>query len=161
VEPEPVTFDLAGVVPWRRRVGIEAAARGEVSLESAKVIVAVGRGIQKSENLGIVRELAEALGAPIGASRPVVDAGWLARDRQIGSSGQTVAPRLYIAIGISGAIQHRVGMQGSHCIVAINKDAEAPVFRVADYGIAGDLFEVVPELTRLVRDLRAGSRGAG
>ena len=119
------------------------------------MIVAVGRGIQKAENLGVVEQLAEALGAPLGASRPVVDSGWLPRDRQIGSSGQTVAPRLYIAVGVSGAIQHLVGMRASQCIVAINKDAEAPVFKVAHYGIAADLFEVVPELTRVVRELKA------
>jgi len=157
VEPETLEVDLSGVALRRRTVRTEAAPRGTVNLESAQVIVAVGRGIQKQENLGLVEDLAEALGAPLGASRPVVDAGWLPRDRQIGSSGQTVAPRLYIAVGISGAIQHLVGMQSSQCIVAINKDSQAPIFKVAHYGIAADLFEVVPELTRLVRQLRTGA----
>lgn len=155
VEPESLTLDLSGVEVRRRSRGREHAARGAVQLEAADVIVAVGRGIQKEENLPVVQELADALGAPLGASRPVVDAGWLPRDRQIGSSGQTVSPRLYLAIGISGAIQHLVGMQSSRCIVAINKDPDAPVFKVAHYGIAGDLFEVVPELTRMVRELKA------
>lgn len=160
VEPESVAVDVSAVTVRRRRIGTGEAVRGEVALDAASVIVAVGRGIQKAENLSVVRELAEALGAPLGASRPVVDAGWLPRDRQIGSSGQTVAPRLYIAVGISGAIQHLVGMRGAQCIVAINKDGEAPVFKVAHYGIAADLFEVVPELTRLIRELRAGSAAA-
>lgn len=161
VSPEKMEVDFGGVEVRREVVGIEQAPRGEVSLDSAAAIVAVGRGIQKPENLGVAQELADALGAPLGASRPVVDAGWLPRDRQIGSSGQTVAPRLYIALGISGAIQHLVGMQGAGCIVAINKDAEAPVFKVADYGIAADLFEVVPELSRLIRELHAGSAPQG
>jgi electron transfer flavoprotein alpha subunit len=115
------------------------------------MIVAVGRGIKEAENVPMVQELATALGAELAASRPICDNGWLPMDRQVGSSGQTVSPKLYLAVGISGAIQHLVGMKGSQCIVAINKDPEAPIFEVADYGIAGDLFEVVPALTVAVK----------
>jgi electron transfer flavoprotein alpha subunit len=115
-----------------------------VDLSQAERIVAVGRGIKGQEHLKLAEDLAQALGAELAASRPICDAGWLPMDRQIGSSGQTVAPKLYVALGISGAIQHLVGMKGSRTIVAINKDSEAPIFEVADYGIAGDLFEVVP-----------------
>jgi electron transfer flavoprotein alpha subunit len=125
--------------------------KDKVDLTRAEVIVAVGRGIGKQENLKVVQELADALGAELAASRPVCDNEWLPMDRQIGSSGQTVAPRLYVAVGISGAIQHLVGMKGASTIVAINKDANAPIFQVADYGIVGDLFEVVPALTALAR----------
>jgi electron transfer flavoprotein alpha subunit len=122
-----------------------------VDLGSAQRIVSVGRGIKEEANLGLVKDLAAALGAELAASRPICDNGWLPMDRQVGSSGQTVAPKLYLAVGISGAIQHLVGMKGSQCIVAINKDPEAPIFEVADYGIAGDLFEVVPALTEAVK----------
>jgi len=121
-------------------------AKQAVDLSQAERIVAVGRGIKGQEHLKMVEELAQALGAEIAASRPICDAGWLPMDRQIGSSGQTVAPKLYIALGISGAIQHLVGMKGARTIVAINKDAEAPIFEIADFGIAGDLFEVVPAM---------------
>ena len=122
-------------------------AKQAVDLSQAERIVAVGRGIKSQENLAIVEKLAKALGAEVAASRPICDSGWLPMERQIGSSGQTVAPKLYIAIGISGAIQHLVGMKGSRTIVAINKDAEAPIFEVADYGIVGDLFEIAPAIT--------------
>jgi len=121
-------------------------AKQAVDLSQAERIVAVGRGIKGQEHLKIAEQLAQAMGAEIAASRPICDAGWLPMDRQIGSSGQTVAPKLYVALGISGAIQHLVGMKGSRTIVAINKDAEAPIFEVADYGIVGDLFEVVPAM---------------
>jgi electron transfer flavoprotein alpha subunit len=121
-------------------------ARQAVDLSQAERIVAAGRGIKAQENLKLVEQLAQALGAEVAASRPICDAGWLPMDRQIGSSGQTVAPRLYLALGISGAIQHLVGMKGARTIVAINKDADAPIFEIADYGIVGDLFEVVPAL---------------
>jgi electron transfer flavoprotein alpha subunit len=118
-----------------------------VDLGAAELIVAVGRGIKEAENIALVQELATAMGAELAASRPICDAGWLPMERQVGSSGQTVAPKMYMAIGISGAIQHLVGMKGARVIVAINKDANAPIFEVADYGIVGDLFQVVPELT--------------
>ena len=125
-----------------------------VDLGSAQLIVSVGRGIKDAENIPIVQDLATALGAELAASRPICDSGWLPMDRQVGSSGQTVSPKLYLAIGISGAIQHLVGIKGSQCIVAINKDPDAPIFEVADYGIVGDLFEVVPALTEAVRAAR-------
>jgi len=121
-------------------------AKQAVDLSQAERIVAVGRGIKGQEHLQLAQQLAQAMGAEIAASRPICDAGWLPMDRQIGSSGQTVAPRLYVALGISGAIQHLVGMKGARTIVAINKDPEAPIFEIADYGIAGDLFEVVPAM---------------
>jgi electron transfer flavoprotein alpha subunit len=121
-------------------------AKQAVDLSQAERIVAVGRGIKSQEHLELARKLAAVLGAELGASRPICDAGWLPMDRQIGSSGQTVAPKLYVALGISGAIQHLVGMKGSRTVVAINKDPDAPIFEVADYGIVGDLFEVVPAL---------------
>jgi electron transfer flavoprotein alpha subunit len=122
-----------------------------VDLGSAQRIVSVGRGIKEADNLPLVQELAAALDAEVAASRPICDNGWLPMERQVGSSGQTVSPKLYLAVGISGAIQHLVGMKGSQCIVAINKDPEAPIFEVADYGIVGDLFEVVPALTDAVK----------
>jgi electron transfer flavoprotein alpha subunit len=122
-----------------------------VDLASAPVIVSVGRGIKEKDNLPIVEEFAQALGAELAASRPICDNGWLPMERQVGSSGQTVSPKLYIAVGISGAIQHLVGMKGSKSVIAINKDENAPIFEVADYGIVGDLFEIVPALTAAVR----------
>ncbi len=122
-----------------------------VDLGSAQLIVAVGRGIKGAENLPMAQSLAAALGAELAASRPICDSGWLPLERQVGSSGQSVAPRLYLAVGISGAIQHVVGMKASQCIVAINKDPDAPIFEIANYGIVGDLLEVVPALTEAVK----------
>ncbi len=128
-----------------------------VDLTAAEIIVSVGRGIKEKENIPLVEDLAKALGAELAASRPICDNGWLPMERQVGSSGQTVSPKVYIAVGISGAIQHLVGMKGAKTIVAINKDANAPIFEVADYGIVGDLFEVVPALAEEVRKLRRGA----
>ena len=121
-------------------------AKRTVDLGQAEIIVSVGRGIKEQENLALVQKLADALGAELGGSRPICDNGWLPMERQIGSSGQTVAPKLYLAVGISGAIQHLVGMKGSRTVAAINKDPNAPIFEVADYGIVGNLFDVVPAL---------------
>jgi electron transfer flavoprotein alpha subunit len=129
-------------------------AAGGVDLSTAPVIVSVGRGIKDPENIPLAEKLAKALGGELGASRPICDSGWLPLERQIGSSGQTVSPKLYVALGISGAIQHVVGMKGSRTIVAINKDRSAPIFEIADYGIVGDLFEVVPALTEAIEEIK-------
>jgi electron transfer flavoprotein alpha subunit len=126
-------------------------AQRSVDLGAADLIVSVGRGIKEKHNLHVVEELAEALGAELAASRPICDNGWLPMERQVGSSGQTVSPKVYFAIGISGAIQHLVGMKGSKMVVAINKDENAPIFETADYGIVGDLFEVVPALVEAIK----------
>ena len=125
-----------------------------VDLTAADKIVSVGRGIKEKDNIPLVEELAQALGAELAASRPICDNGWLPMERQVGSSGQTVSPKVYVAVGISGAIQHLVGMKGAKTIIAINKDPEAPIFEVADYGIVGDLFEVVPAITAEVKKAR-------
>ena len=130
-------------------------ARQTVDLSQAERIVSVGRGIKEQTNIPIAQKLADALGAELAASRPICDAGWMPMERQVGSSGQTVAPKLYVALGISGAIQHLVGMKGSGVIVAINKDPDAPIFEVADFGIVGDLFEIVPALTIALKELKA------
>jgi electron transfer flavoprotein alpha subunit len=125
-----------------------------VDLGAAQRIVGVGRGIKDAANIPLVQNLATALGAELGASRPICDNGWLPMERQIGSSGQTIAPKLYLALGISGAIQHLVGIKGSQCVVAVNKDPGAPIFEAADYGIVGDLMEIVPALTEAVKAAR-------
>jgi electron transfer flavoprotein alpha subunit len=122
-----------------------------VDLTAAEIIVSVGRGIKEKENISVVEELAKALGGELAASRPICDNGWLPMERQVGSSGQTVSPKVYLAVGISGAIQHLVGMKGSKTIIAINKDSNAPIFEVADYGVVGDLFEIVPALVEEVK----------
>ena len=150
-EVKPLDADLSGVKPDREVLGYEEVGGDQVDLTKADVILAVGRGVGGADKMGVVNDLARALGAEIGASRPVIDNGWLPRDRQIGSSGQTVAPKLYVAAGISGAIQHLVGMKASSVIVAINKDPGAPIFNVAHYGIVGDLHEVLPALTEAVK----------
>ena len=152
---EVVTFPVT-LTREPRRTLLERveAPKGKADLTSAPIIVSGGRGLKEKQNFNVIFELAEAIGGSVGASRPVVDAEWLPREYQIGSSGQTVSPKLYIAVGISGAIQHLVGMQTSRCIVAINKDAEAPIFKVAHYGIVDDLFKVVPALTRIFKDLK-------
>jgi len=126
-----------------------------VDLGKANIIVSVGRGIKEKDNIAIVEQLASALGGELAASRPICDNGWLPMERQVGSSGQTVAPAMYLAVGISGAIQHLVGMKGSKIVVAINQDENAPIFETADYGIVGDLFEVVPALTEEIRKARS------
>ena len=135
----------AGAIRQRPEAPFQEAKQA-VDLTQAERIVAVGRGIKGQEHLPLAQDLARALDAELAASRPICDSGWLPMDRQIGSSGQTVAPKLYLAVGISGAIQHLVGMKGARTIVAVNKDADAPIFEVADYGIVGDLFEVVPAI---------------
>ncbi len=146
------TVDLSGLAHRRTVVETVGAVKEKVDLTKAATIVAAGRGIKRKENLRLLEELAEVLGAELGASRAAVDSEWLERDRQIGSSGQSVAPRLYIACGISGAIQHVVGMRNSANIVAINTDPDAPIFNLANYGIVGDLTEIVPALTRKLRE---------
>ena len=148
---ETVNADIPDGVVRNHPQEVFQEAKQAVDLTQAEIIVAVGRGIKEADNLSLVQELASALGAELAASRPICDNGWLPMERQVGSSGQTVSPKLYMAVGISGAIQHLVGMKGSQCIVAINKDPEAPIFEVADYGIVGDLFEVVPAVTEAVK----------
>jgi len=132
-------------------------AKQAVDLTQAEIIVSVGRGIKEQKNIELAKSLADALGGEIAASRPICDSGWLPMDRQIGSSGQTVAPKLYLALGISGAIQHIVGMKGSRSIIAINKDAEAPIFEIADFGVVGNLFDIVPALTDEIKKAKSGS----
>lgn len=147
--PTPAPSRQVAEAPFRE------AARA-VDLTAAEIIVSVGRGIKEKENIPVVEALAQALGAELAASRPICDAGWLPMERQVGSSGQTVAPKVYFAVGISGAIQHLVGMKGAKTIVAINKDPDAPIFEVADYGIVGDLFEVVPALVEEIKKAKPG-----
>jgi electron transfer flavoprotein alpha subunit len=130
-------------------------AQRSVDLGAAEIIVSVGRGIKEKDNMPVVEELAQVLGAELAASRPICDNGWLPMERQVGSSGQTVAPKVYIAVGISGAIQHLVGMKGSRTVVAINKDENAPIFETADYAVLGDLFEVVPALVQEIKKMKA------
>ncbi|MGH9508632.1 MAG: electron transfer flavoprotein subunit alpha/FixB family protein [Terriglobales bacterium] len=154
---ENISVEIAEGVLRNRPHEMFKEAKQAVDLTQAEVIVAVGRGIKEPKNIELAKQLAEALGGEIAASRPICDSGWLPMDRQIGSSGQTVAPKLYLALGISGAIQHIVGMKGSKAVIAINKDAEAPIFEVADYGVAANLFDVVPVLIEEIKKAKGGS----
>ena len=153
---ETVQVDIADGVVRNRPQEVFKEAKQAVDLTQAEIIVAVGRGIKEQKNIEIAQQLANALGADLAASRPICDSGWLPMDRQIGSSGQTVAPKLYLALGISGAIQHLVGMKGSRSIIAVNKDAEAPIFEIADYAVVGNLFDIVPPLIEEVKKAKAG-----
>jgi electron transfer flavoprotein alpha subunit len=151
---ESFAVDFSGV-SLRNVVEIKAADKGEVDLSSADVIVAGGRGLGDKDKFQVIFQLAEALGAAVGASRPPCDSEWTEHERQIGSSGQVVAPKLYFAVGISGAIQHVVGMRGSQCVVAINKDPNAAIFQEASYGLVGDLFEIVPAIIAAVNEAKS------
>lgn len=152
VEPAPATPSIAA--PGRRTGFTPVAGAKGPELGEASIVVSGGRGVKAAENFHLVEELAAALGAGVGASRAVTDAGWRPGTYQVGQTGRSVSPQLYIAVGISGAIQHIVGMVSSRVIVAINSDAQAPIFRVADYGIAGDLFQILPALTQEIRRVR-------
>ena len=154
---ETVNVDIADGVIRNKPQEVFKEAKQAVDLTQAEIIVAIGRGIKEQKNIDLAKQLAEALGGEIAASRPICDSGWLPMDRQIGSSGQTVAPKLYLALGISGAIQHIVGMKGARTIIAVNKDSEAPIFEIADVAVVGNLFDIVPPLTEEVRKARAGS----
>src|SRR5581483_3841329 len=154
---ESVAVDIPDAAIRNKPQEVFKEAKQAVDLTQAEIIVAVGRGIKEQKNIEIAKQLAEALGGEIAASRPICDSGWLPMDRQIGSSGQTVAPKLYLALGISGAIQHIVGMKGSRTIIAVNKDSEAPIFEIADYAVVGNLFDIVPPLIEEVKKAKAGS----
>jgi electron transfer flavoprotein alpha subunit len=153
---EAVQAEIADGVVRNKPEEVFKEAKQAVDLTQADIIVSVGRGIKEQKNIDLAKQLADALGGEIAASRPICDAGWLPMDRQIGSSGQTVAPKLYLALGISGAIQHLVGMKGSRSIIAINKDSEAPIFEIADVAVVGNLFDIVPPLIEEVKKAKAG-----
>jgi electron transfer flavoprotein alpha subunit len=160
---EAVTTGRSGIVDKSSEVGSLAAGRryletvfaeaGDVDITKYNVLVSIGRGIQEKENVAIAQELADALGAAVSCSRPVVDAKWMAKSRQVGSSGKTVKPKVYLACGISGAFQHLAGIKGSPFLIAINKNLKAPIFQVADVGIVDDILEFLPEMTRKVREM--------
>jgi len=152
---ETVSVDINAAVVRNKPEAPFKEAKQAVDLTQAQIIVAVGRGIKEQKNIEIAKQLADAMGGEIAASRPICDAGWLPMDRQVGSSGQTVAPKLYLALGISGAIQHVVGMKGAHTIIAINKDSEAPIFEIADVAVVGNLFEIVPPLIEEVKKVKS------
>lgn len=153
---ETVEVEIAdGIIRTKPQPAFKEAKQA-VDLTQAELIVAVGRGIKEQKNIEIAKQLADALGAELAASRPICDSGWLPMDRQVGSSGQTVAPKLYLALGISGAIQHIVGMKGARSIIAVNKDSEAPIFEIADYAVVGNLFDVLPPLIEEVKKAKAG-----
>jgi electron transfer flavoprotein alpha subunit len=154
---ETVNAEIADGVVRNKPQEVFKEAKQAVDLTQAEIIVSVGRGIKEQKNIEMAKQLAEALGGELAASRPICDSGWLPMDRQIGSSGQTVAPKLYLALGISGAIQHIVGMKGARTIIAINKDSEAPIFEIADYAVVGNLFDIVPPLIEEVKKAKAGS----
>jgi len=154
---ETVNVQMAEGVVRNKPQEVFKEAKQAVDLTQAEIIVSVGRGIKEQKNIELAKQLAEALGGELAASRPICDSGWLPMDRQIGSSGQTVAPKLYLALGISGAIQHIVGMKGARTIIAVNKDSEAPIFEIADYAVVGNLFEIVPPLIEEVKKAKAGS----
>jgi electron transfer flavoprotein alpha subunit len=154
VPVETVQVDVPSDKIRNRPQEVFKEAKQAVDLTQAEIIVSVGRGIKEQKNIGLAKQLADALGGEIAASRPICDSGWLPMDRQIGSSGQTVAPKLYLALGISGAIQHIVGMKGARSVVAINKDNEAPIFEIADVAVVGNLFDIVPPLIEEVKKAR-------
>jgi electron transfer flavoprotein alpha subunit len=154
---ETVNVDISEGVIRNKPQEVFKEAKQAVDLTQAEIIVAVGRGIKEQKNIEIAKQLADALGGDLAASRPICDSGWLPMDRQIGSSGQTVAPKLYLALGISGAIQHIVGMKGSRAVIAVNKDSEAPIFEIADYAVVANLFDIVPPLIEEVKKAKAGA----
>ncbi len=154
---ETVNVEIAEGVIRNKPQEVFKEAKQAVDLTQAEIIVSVGRGIKEQKNVELARQLADALGGELAASRPVCDSGWLPLDRQVGSSGQTVAPKLYLALGISGAIQHIVGMKGARTIIAINKDSEAPIFEISDFAVVGNLFDIVPPLIEEVKKAKAGA----
>jgi electron transfer flavoprotein alpha subunit len=153
---ESAAVDIAAMRSRSKVLAIAEEPTGDVDITKAEIVVSVGRGIGTAEKIPLIADLAEALGGVVACSRPVVDVGWLPRERQVGASGRTVTPKVYIACGISGAIQHLIGMRDANRIIAINKDADAPIFGVAHLGVVGDLFEIIPALTKAAKEAKAG-----